>query len=167
MSITGISSNFNAVSAAGVQAEADQYTEDEQLLTQTLQTQVLQNTTAETASSLTSLQPLTTGLNSLTPAGGGSDEGALLSTLAEESVTAAPGQESGFGFAGESNKSPGPSSSTTSGNPTANSSQTSGQTGPLQALVQEIQASARQAYAASQGYGVASAAANPLGNVFA
>jgi hypothetical protein len=169
MSIAGISSNFTAASTAGVQAEANQYAEDEQLLTQTLQTQILQNTTAETASTLTSLQPLTTALTALSPTAGGTDEGALLSTLAGESVTAAPGQASGFGIVAEDDDASGTgsNSATTSNNASQNSSQGNAQPGPLQALVQEIQASAQQAYGASQGYGVASEAANPLGNVFA
>jgi hypothetical protein len=146
MSIAGINSNFSALSTADVQSELDQFSEDTQVLAESLQSQALENPALSGAASLlatipttltsvlTESSPLVSADTSNETASSPSAQNSLFSTLADETVTAAPGQDSGFGIAAA----------------TSNNSQNSTQPGPLAQLLEEIQATAQQAYTASQ-----------------
>lgn len=160
MSIAGISSNFSAVSSTNVQTEEVQYTEDEQLLTQSLQSETLLNQSLDaevlptlavsnTAGLLNSLQSnLTSGLTELSAATTGENS----SILNETATTSASGQNGTSG------------TSATSNNTSAQSS--SSPPGALASLLQEIQASAQQAYTAAQANGLpATGTLNSLGTL--
>lgn len=173
MSTSGINSNFSAVSStdvdanvnqevnqSAVQYSAIQYTEDEQLLAQSLQTQSLENTAvSNTANLLNSVEPaLTSELPVVTAIDNSNSttQNDLFTALSDAALTAAPGQTSPFGV----NASPGGSSNNSGGNNSTESTTTP--PGPLQ----ELQASAQQAYTASQGSGVSAAnASNTLGTL--
>jgi hypothetical protein len=160
MSIAGISSNFSALSTIDVQA-TEQYTEDEQLLAQTLQTQSLQSPAllnpalSDTTDLLTSIQPATLTSTPTTLQSAFSTSGGALAAL-DESLTAAPSQAASFGIVASNNAT---GSNNNSG--TNNSASNSTQPGQLQSLIQtliqpliqEIQEHAQQAYSnAQQGY---------------
>jgi hypothetical protein len=152
MSIAGISSNFSALSTTDVQA-TEQYTEDEQLLAQTLQTQSLQSPAfpnpalSDTADLLTSIQPATLANTSTLLEDASNTSGGLASL--DQNLTTIPNQAGSFGIIASNNTT---ASNNTSG--TNNSTSNSTQPGSLQSLIQEIQEQAQQAYtAAQQGYG--------------
>ena len=156
MSIAGINSNFSALSTADVQTELDQFYEDTQVLAESLQNQALENPALSSAANLlttipttltsvlTETSPLVSADTSNDPASSQPAQNSLFSTLADEAVTAAPGQDSGFGIEAATSNSP-----TNLFAPSSNS-ENSTQPGPLAQLLEEIQATAQQAYTASQ-----------------
>jgi hypothetical protein len=163
MSIAGVSSNFSALSTTDVQAEV-QYSEDTQLLAQTLQTQSLQSPAlwnpalSETANLLNSVQPSTLSSTTNLLENASITTGGALASL-DHDLTSAPGQAAGFGIAASDNTT-GPASTTGSNNssgtnnttssPPPNSTSNNTQPGALQSLIQEIQEQAQEAYTATQ-----------------
>jgi hypothetical protein len=141
MSIAGISSNFSALSTTDVQA-AQQYTEDEQLLTESLQTQNLTNATQLSGTLLSSLQPtLNPTLTALSS--NGSETGTTGNQLTALDENAASSPNTGIGI-----------SSSNTGAQTSNTGNTTQGTGTppgaLQSLAQTIRARAQQAYTTAQ-----------------
>jgi len=59
MSIAGINSNFSALSTADVQTELDQFSEDTQVLAESLQNQALENPALSSAANLLTTIPTT------------------------------------------------------------------------------------------------------------
>jgi hypothetical protein len=166
MSIAGVSSSFSVSSTTDVQPE-EQYTEDAQLLAQTLQTQSLQSPAlvnpaqSETSDLLNSVQPPSASSTTNLLENASSTAGGVLASLdltsLDQGLSTAPSQAASFGIGapGETTGITNAGATNTSPNgPTVNSaSNDNPQTGPLQALIQEIQEQAQQAYtAAQQGY---------------
>jgi hypothetical protein len=163
MSIAGINSNFSAATTTEVQTEANQYLEDEQVLTQTLQTSSLTNPGGLLNSLQTSnLNTALTALNAIeTPSAAA---GATFAAVNETASAANPNQQTGFGIEAANNTN---NTNNTNQNSANNNPQnTTQQPGALQTLAETIQAEAQQAYTASQqGYPKQTGATNPLGTV--
>jgi hypothetical protein len=161
MSIAGINSNFSTVTSTQVQAETNQYLEDEQVLTETLQASSLTNPSGLLTSLETNnVNSALTALNALeTPSAA---SGATLAALNENTATSNPNQPTGFGI--DTANSATTTKSTNSTNQNGNTQNT--QPGSLATLTETLQATAQQAYTASQqGYPKQSGATNPLGTL--
>jgi hypothetical protein len=160
MSIAGINSNFSTVTPTQVQAETNQYLEDEQVLTETLQASSLINPSGLLTSLETNnVNSALTALNALeTPSAAA---GTTLAALNENIPTTNPNQQPGFGIETANN--------TNSTNQNGNNNKTQRSTeqpGPLATLTETLQATAQQAYTASQqNYPKQSGAINPLGTL--
>jgi hypothetical protein len=160
MSITGISGNLSTLSTNDVQAE-EQYTEDAQLLAQTLQTQSLQGPASnaalsDTANLLNSVLPATLTNTSILQENAPSTSGGLLTSLDQE-LTSAPSQASSFGIVASNETAAADNTEQTS-----NATGSNSQPGTLQSLIQEIQQEAQQAYATAQQQNAASNAKTTL-----
>jgi hypothetical protein len=161
MSIAGVSSNFSASGTTDVQAE-EQYTEDAQLLAQTLPTQSLQSPAlanpalSGTSNLLNSVLPSSASSTSNLLENASNTAGGVLASL-DEGLSTAPSQAASFGIGASGNatgETNGGGTNSASDSSAANSlSGDNSQTGPLESLIREIQEQAQQAYtAAQQGY---------------
>jgi hypothetical protein len=159
MSIAGISSNFSTVTPTEVQTETNQSLEDEQILTETLQTLSLTNPSGFLSSLETNnVNTALTALNALeTPSAAA---GTTFAALNQNAPTTNPNQPTGFGIDASNN------SNTTNNTDENDNAQNTQQPGPLATLTETLQATAQQAYTASQqDYPKQSGATNPLGTL--